>query len=202
MSDKQILSQEALKEVHDEKNHSGEATAIEQKAKSRDGSQKRQRKFRQKKTDNSEVKKADSPKNSPSAPRDTSQVLIGRRPAIVYLNLLKSIFAQEKHDVLHLQGVGNSNSKVIQIANLMIKWSYGAIVKIQTKQPSLLIISIKKSANFKEVFDAFEVERTERRRIYAEKKAAEKQAAAAAKADTEAESIAVKAAEAVVVETQ
>ncbi len=64
-----------------------------------------------------------------------------------------------------------------------------------------MIISIKKSANFKEVFDAFEVERTERRRIYAEKKAAEKQAAAAAKAETEAESIAVKAAEAVVVET-
>ena len=29
MSDKQILSQEALKEVHDEKNHSGEATATE-----------------------------------------------------------------------------------------------------------------------------------------------------------------------------
>ena len=60
-----------------------------------------------------------------------------------------------------------------------------------------MIISIKKSANFKEIFDAFEIERTERRKVYAEKKAAEKQAAAE-KAETEAESIAVKVAEAVV----
>ena len=78
----------------------------------------------------------------------------------------------------------------------MIKWSYGTIVKISTRQPSLLVISIKKSANFKEVFDAFEIERTERRKVYAEKKEAEKLAAAGAKADTEAESIATKVAEA------
>ena len=64
-----------------------------------------------------------------------------------------------------------------------------------------MIISVKKSANFKEVFDAFEVERTERRKIYAEKKAAEKQAQAATKDETDAESTAIKAAEAVV-ETQ
>ena len=80
----------------------------------------------------------------------------------------------------------------------MIKWSYGTIAKIQTKTPSLLVISIKKSANFKEVFDAFEVERTERRRVYAEKKAAEKNAAAAVKEEAETEQIAVKVAEAVV----
>ena len=80
----------------------------------------------------------------------------------------------------------------------MIKWSYGTIVKISTKQPSLLVISVKKSANFKEVFDAFEIERTERRRVYAEKKEAEDLAAAAEKAETEAESTAIKVAEAVV----
>ena len=78
----------------------------------------------------------------------------------------------------------------------MVKWSYGLIVKIQTRTTSQLVISIKKSPHFKESFDAFEVERTERRRVYAEKKAAEKEAAAAAKTETETEKVAVKVAEA------
>ena len=113
MSDQQILSQDATKVVHDETHEAAKAAPSEQKGESRDGSKKRQRRPRQKRQDTSERKQSGSPKNSPTAPRDTSQVLIGRRPAAAYVNLLKNIFAQEKHDVLHLQGVGNSNSKVI-----------------------------------------------------------------------------------------
>ena len=91
MSDKQIMSQEAPKEVQKQKFNS--VKRPEQNAKSPDESKKRLRKLRQKMTDNSEGKKANSPKNYPSVPRDTSKVLIGRRSAIGYVNLLNTIFA-------------------------------------------------------------------------------------------------------------
>ena len=64
------------------------------------------------------------------------------------------------------------------------------------------MISVKKSENFNEVFDAFEIERTARRMAFAVKKEAEKIAAAAGIANTEAESTAVKVAESAVEEAQ
>ena len=72
-----------------------------------------------------------------------------------------------------------------------MKWSYASVSKIATKQPFFLVISVKKSENFNEVFDAFEIERTARRMAYAVKKEAEKLAAAAGIANTETESTAV-----------
>ena len=64
------------------------------------------------------------------------------------------------------------------------------------------MISVKKSANFTEVFDAFEIERTARRMAFEVKKEAEKLAAAAVIANAEAETTAVKVAESVVEEAQ
>ncbi len=84
----------------------------------------------------------------------------------------------------------------------MVKWSYATVSKIATKQPFFLVISVKKSANFNEVFDAFEIERTARRMAFEVKKEAEKLAAVAGIAITEAETTHVKVAESVVEEAQ
>ena len=70
----------------------------------------------------------------------------------------------------------------------MVKWGYGTIVKISTKQPSQLIISVQKSATFRELFDAFEIERAERRKLFADQKESERAAAAEVKVETVAES--------------
>ncbi len=80
----------------------------------------------------------------------------------------------------------------------MVKWGYGSIVKIATKQSNLLIISVQKSATFQEVFDAFEIARDERRKIFAEKKEAERATAVMAREEAEAETTSVKVAEAAV----
>ncbi len=112
MSDLQIVSSSA----HEEVTTKTADHVVETKPKSRDDSKnRRQRRARQraeaKKASDAEAKEGgDSSKNSP---RDTSQVLIGRRPAAAYVNLLKNILAQ-KHEVVHLEGVGKGgNSKVI-----------------------------------------------------------------------------------------
>ena len=112
MSEQQILSSS----THEPVNAKTEEIVVEDKPKSRDGSKgRRQRRNRQK----TEVKKASDAEtkeeggSSKNSPRDTSQVLVGRRPASAYVNLVKNILAQ-KHEVVHLQGVGKGgNSKVI-----------------------------------------------------------------------------------------
>ncbi len=112
MSDQQILSSN----THEEVPAKVEEPVVETKPKSRDGSKgRRQRRNRQKteveKASDAEAKEGDG--SSKNSPRDPSKFLIGRRPAAAYVNLLKNILAQ-KHEVLHLEGVGKGgNSKVI-----------------------------------------------------------------------------------------
>ena len=112
MSDQQILSSN----THEIVPVKTEDPVVETKPRSRDSSKgRRQRRPRQKTeaqkaSDAERREKGDSSRNSP---RDTSLVLIGRRPASAYVNLLKNILAQ-KHEVVHLEGVGKGgNSKVI-----------------------------------------------------------------------------------------
>ena len=136
MSDQQILSLTS----HDEVLEKVAEPTTEKQPKSSDGSKARRQRRPKRKPESSEKTvdaqtketKDDSAKNSP---RDTSKVLIGHRPAAAYVNLVKNVLAQ-KHEVVTLEGVGKGgNSKVIQVANLLVKWSYTSISRIATKQP-------------------------------------------------------------------
>ena len=136
MSDKQLLSSPTAKETHDhilaETNAAPKTKddATAKKRADRSGSRKRRPNYRRKASGSQEKAKdgKGTPKNSHS---DLSTLLIGRRAAPAYVNLLKNILAQGKHEVMTLQGVGyQGNQKFIQLANNMVKWGYCAIVKI------------------------------------------------------------------------
>ena len=112
MSDQQILSSN----THEVVPAKAEEIVVESKPKSRDGSKGRRSRRNGQKTEVQKASDAEAKEeegSSKNSPRDTSQVLIGRRPASAYVNLLKNILAQ-KHEVVHLEGVGKGgNSKVI-----------------------------------------------------------------------------------------
>ena len=131
---KQLLSSTTAEDAHDQvvaETNAPKTTETVKKPRDRsEGQRKPRRNYRRKATDSQEKEKdgKDSSKNSPS---DSNILLIGRRPTPVYVNLLKNILAQGKHEVMTLQGVGyQGNQKSIQLANNMVKWGYCAIVKI------------------------------------------------------------------------
>jgi hypothetical protein len=122
-------------------------------------------------------------KNSPST---SNQLLIGRRPGPEYVSLLKKILQSKRHEEMELVGVGaHGNSKVIWIANRMIKWGYIVVTKIKTKEPSSLEITVKKSSDFDRVCDEFDKIKAARAALYKEKQAEKAAADAAVKAAAE-----------------
>ena len=98
------------------------------------------------------------------------------------INKAKALLAD--HETIDLIGTyGQGNSKVILIANNLVQWGYASISRITTKAPATLQISLKKSTDFTQVCEAFNVlkaSRAEERKKKAEMRAAAKAADKAA----------------------
>ena len=102
-------------------------------------------------------------------PNNTNVLLVGRRPAMYYLNLAKSLINLKKHEEIQLHGVGSyGNAKVAQAASTLVKWGYVTLTRISTTHAagSSLKATIKRAENFQQLFDDFEVARVARRENY------------------------------------
>ena len=134
MSDKQLLSSPSTKDVQDHVHTeipAPKTTEATKKPRDRSQGQRKPRPNYRRKLSGSQEKEKDDKNSSKNSPSDSNILLIGRRPTPAYVNLLKNILAQGKHEVMTLQGVGyQGNQKSIQLANNMVKWGYCAIVKI------------------------------------------------------------------------
>ena len=108
-------------------------------------------------------------------PNTTNVLLVGRRPAMYYLNLAKTLIHLKKHDEIELHGMGASGSqKVAQAANTLVKWGYVTLTRISTHHAagSSLKATIKRAENFQQIFDDFEAIRGARREKYQQEKEA------------------------------
>ena len=103
MSDQQILSSNAHEDLQKVQDAIPQAEkSVERKRRDpSQGQRKKRPSYRRKEVQVAEPENAGtgegSPKNSPS---DSSCLLIGRKPTPVYVNLLKNILAQDKHEVM------------------------------------------------------------------------------------------------------
>ena len=102
-------------------------------------------------------------------PNTTNVLLVGRRPAMYYLNLAKSLINLKKHEEIQLHGISSlGNAKVAQAASTLVKWGYVTLTRISTSHAagSSLKATIKRADNFQQIFDNFEVTRVARREKY------------------------------------
>ena len=150
------------------------------------------KKVNEKKRRSSSSSRSEKVKREPPRP---DQILVGKRQNTDYVYLLKKLLREGKFQEMHLCGKGeNGNTKVIWIANRMVSWGYCTITKINCQTPSSLTITLKKTDQFAEKCEAFDVVKAERKAAREAEKAA-KDAADAKKDADEAKDTATTAAE-------
>ena len=108
---------------------------------------------------------------------------IGSRHPIAYLNLVKGLFANNKHEVIELHAFGDKSIvKLTVCMRLLVNYKYCDVVRIKTgTMPApVLKVSFKKTADFQTSFDAHQEVLKQRREEREREKAA---AAESSKAD-------------------
>jgi len=118
---------------------------------------------------------------------------IGARHPIAYLNLVKGLFAGNKHEVIELHAFGDKSIvKLTVVMRLLVNYKYCEVVRIKTgTMPApVLKVSFKKCADFQTSFDAHQEIVKQRREEREREKAAAAEAnkAEATNADALADS--------------
>ncbi len=90
-------------------------------------------------------------------------VQIGKKSAApFYLRIVKELFSEVKVERICLEATSvDSNQKAMRVANSLVRWGYGSIIKLSMKKSStLLMVHVERAPTFKQSFDLFAEEKT------------------------------------------
>ena len=102
--------------------------------------------------------KVDLSQNEVNPDSNVFVVTVGsKKDAPCYLRLIKDALSGEKFQRICIEATSaDCNAKAIRVANSLVRWGYGAIVKLSMKMNNtLLMVHLEKSATFKQAFESF-----------------------------------------------
>ena len=92
-------------------------------------------------------------------PSNSSIILVGQRKHPFYAKLVKDLFAQKKHEMIELHGLGDEAiEKTAAAVSILTRHGYCEVVRIKTGPSPSLRISLKPTDKFQEKYDAFQDE--------------------------------------------
>ena len=96
---------------------------------------------------------------APRQPSNSSIILVGQRKHPFYAKLVKDLFAQKKHEMIELHGLGDEAiEKTAAAVSILTRHGYCEVVRIKTGPSPSLRISLKPTEKFQEKYDAFQEE--------------------------------------------
>jgi hypothetical protein len=116
-------------------------------------------------------------------------IRIGEKHPVFYMNIVKGLLANNKHEVIELHGMGErSIVKLTIVMRLLLTFKYCDITRIKTgTMPApVLKVSFKKSATFQTSFDDYQKVMLQRKEEREKAAAAKKEQAVALQTESAA----------------